>query len=464
MVELRIFEGEGSNKTDITFQYNAHFFCFATLEHAPRVMGGRPHHTAPQQQPVLTGMPVSGMAYLDRPAEAGYFIFPDLSVRHEGKYVLDFTLYEQTKDEKDQDPDKPDPNSPEAQDMPAGSFDYRLSVKSLPFTVFSAKKFPGLAESTMLSRTVAEQGCRVRIRRDVRMRRREGKGGDTGYDDYEDGGFSRARSSTPAAARHRAASNASVDRQPFDQRRSSNAFDNANPYSTNYNAAAAPPQPSAPFGGFGSQPANQAHFPAPQFTQPASASAQANQPYQQFRPQNGQSGFPYQERSSYSQPQAARDGAEDEFRRGSTNFSAPIPAKIEQDNGHPYPAFQSRPEPPVLAPIKVAPTSQSTYEVTPVSASNRASASVQSPGFQKRPNFSAFPAPTTAQQRTGSKRSFDSVFPTSNQPLHNGMRPTSSQGSRALPDMLEADNDAYNMNYKRADGSNHNRELPPLLA
>ena len=136
---------------------------------------------AQQQIPVLTGMPVSGMAYLDRPTEAGYFIFPDLSVRHEGKYKLSFNLYEQThiKDDKDaetsplQDGRAPVPGS----NTPDSSFDWRMEVKSCQFTVFSAKKFPGLAESTNLSRTVAEQGCRVRIRRDVRMRRREDKSG-----------------------------------------------------------------------------------------------------------------------------------------------------------------------------------------------------------------------------------------------------------------------------------------------
>ena len=30
IVELRIFEGEGANKTDITFAYNANFFLFGT--------------------------------------------------------------------------------------------------------------------------------------------------------------------------------------------------------------------------------------------------------------------------------------------------------------------------------------------------------------------------------------------------------------------------------------------------
>ncbi|KAF3198771.1 velvet protein [Orbilia oligospora] len=115
------------------------------------------------------------MAYLDRPAPAGYFIFPDLSVRHEGKYRLHFALYEECKEEDDR-------IAMNGQDVTH----FRVEVKSKPFTVFSAKKFPGLAESTSLSRIVAEQGCRVRIRRDVRMRRRSDKPG--GDDMYEDGG------------------------------------------------------------------------------------------------------------------------------------------------------------------------------------------------------------------------------------------------------------------------------------
>ncbi|EHL03057.1 hypothetical protein M7I_1031 [Glarea lozoyensis 74030] len=173
VVQLRIMEGENA-ENDITFAYDANFFLFATLESVRQIAHGRVH-PAPSQIPVLTGMPVSGMAYLDRPHEAGYFIFPDLSVRHEGYYNLSFNLYEQTKEAKDMDaePSKsPGPAMPE-NELPAHSFHWRLTVKSQPFTVFSAKKFPGLAESTTLSRTVAEQGCRVRIRRDVRMRRRD---------------------------------------------------------------------------------------------------------------------------------------------------------------------------------------------------------------------------------------------------------------------------------------------------
>ncbi|KAF1918214.1 velvet factor-domain-containing protein [Ampelomyces quisqualis] len=190
IVELRVFE----NDEEITFAYNANFFLHASLENARTMAPGRAASAAAPSFPVLTGTPVAGMAYLERPTPAGYFIFPDLSVRHEGKYRLSFALFENLSEVKDLDPDDPDV-----------IFDgnhfvtHRAEVKSAPFTVFSAKKFPGLSESTALSRMVAEQGCRVRIRRDVRMRRRENKGGSKDWDEYDDeGGYDAARrTSTP---------------------------------------------------------------------------------------------------------------------------------------------------------------------------------------------------------------------------------------------------------------------------
>ncbi|KAL8951178.1 MAG: hypothetical protein Q9222_002838 [Ikaeria aurantiellina] len=221
VVQLQVFEGE--EKKDITFAYNANFFLFTTLESARPIAQPRAH-PVPQSMPVLTGMPVAGMAYLDRPTAAGYFIFPDLSVRHEGKYRLNFNLYEEVKEAKDEDARPASANattdkmfgSPTA---PQAHMHFRLEVRSKPFTVFSAKKFPGLAESTHISRVVAEQGCRVRIRRDVRMRRRDTKPG-KGYDDYgaEEDGYARSeRYVTPdlynrsqAPDRPRSVSNGSV--------------------------------------------------------------------------------------------------------------------------------------------------------------------------------------------------------------------------------------------------------------
>ncbi|KAJ6256548.1 hypothetical protein Dda_8410 [Drechslerella dactyloides] len=188
VVELKLFQGD--DNTDVTFSFNSNFFLFATLESARPIANGRVQ-PPPALQPVLTGVPVSGMAYLDRPAPAGYFIFPDLSVRHEGKYRLHFALYEECKEEDDR-------IAMNGQDVTH----FRLEVKSKPFTVYSAKKFPGLAESTSLSRIVAEQGCRVRIRRDVRMRRRTDKPG-ASEDMYEDGGHyvRNQRRETPEVSR-----------------------------------------------------------------------------------------------------------------------------------------------------------------------------------------------------------------------------------------------------------------------
>ncbi|KAF1997163.1 hypothetical protein P154DRAFT_294988 [Amniculicola lignicola CBS 123094] len=188
IVELRVYEGD----TEITFSYNASFFLFATLENARAIAPGRAPSATPSF-PVLTGTPVAGMAYLDRPSPAGYFIFPDLSVRHEGKYRLSFALYEELKDPKDMDPEDRSTLSTHPQTGIDAHVSHRLEVKSSPFVVFSAKKFPGLSESTALSRMVAEQGCRVRIRRDVRMRRRENKSSKE-WDEYEEeGGYDQAR-------------------------------------------------------------------------------------------------------------------------------------------------------------------------------------------------------------------------------------------------------------------------------
>lgn len=47
-----------------------------------------------------------------------------------------------------------------------GSAPVLASVFSQPFQVFSAKKFPGVIESTELSKTFAGQGIKIPIRKD----------------------------------------------------------------------------------------------------------------------------------------------------------------------------------------------------------------------------------------------------------------------------------------------------------
>ncbi|KAF1990063.1 hypothetical protein K402DRAFT_401538 [Aulographum hederae CBS 113979] len=273
IVELRVFE-DGEERT---FSYNANFFLFATLENARTIAQGRVQpSTTPM--PVLTGTPVAGMAYLDRPSPAGYFIFPDLSVRHEGKYRLSFALFEELKDPKDMDSEEGNGFLPNQTHV-----SHRLEVKSAPFTVFSAKKFPGLTESTALSRMVAEQGCRVRIRRDVRMRRRENKGAKDDWDEneYGENNYDRGHQTpTPDAYgqnastpidnndRPRSVSNASVASYGVPQRRTS-----MEQMSQNYNQQHYPPHigPQAPQNTYPqqmsypqSQPQYQGHYPQQQ--------------------------------------------------------------------------------------------------------------------------------------------------------------------------------------------------------
>ncbi|KAF9965138.1 hypothetical protein BGZ70_005345 [Mortierella alpina] len=91
-----------------------------------------------------------------------YFSFPDLSVRTEGIYTLKFSL------------------------MRFASFDFSdqggshaslliAETTSQPFTVFSAKKFPGMTESTELSKAFAKQGLKIPIRNDLRARKNADK-------------------------------------------------------------------------------------------------------------------------------------------------------------------------------------------------------------------------------------------------------------------------------------------------
>ncbi|KAI1325598.1 velvet factor-domain-containing protein [Xylariaceae sp. FL0255] len=206
-------------KRHITFDYNVDFFCYASLEHSRPIANGRV--STPQAAPVLTGFPVAGCCYLDRPEPAGYFLFPDLSVRHEGRYRLVFSLYELIKDTKDLDHDMP--HSGDAQ-LPVDAC-HRMDMKSDDFTVYSAKKFPGLRTSTGLSRTVADQGCRVRIRRDVRVRKRESNNKNSGNDDHASNAEDQyaKHGATPDSYRARSVSNSSVDRIPHSERRLSNA-------------------------------------------------------------------------------------------------------------------------------------------------------------------------------------------------------------------------------------------------
>jgi hypothetical protein len=80
--------------------------------------------------------------------DGGFFVFGDLSVKVEGTFRLQFTLYE-------------------VRDKEVA---YINSVSSGPFNVYASKNWPGMAESTSLTRSFSDQGVRLRLRKEPRSR------------------------------------------------------------------------------------------------------------------------------------------------------------------------------------------------------------------------------------------------------------------------------------------------------
>ncbi|KAG4426429.1 hypothetical protein IFR04_000311 [Cadophora malorum] len=489
VVELRIFEKLAEKWDDITFAYGANFFLFATLEVARPIAHGRVQQPAAPQVPVLTGMPVSGMAYLDRPAEAGYFIFPDLSVRHEGKYILSFNLYEETRPDAEQD--IKDPKSMGGAVMsPDASFDWRLEIKSELFTVFSAKKFPGLAESTSLSRTVAEQGCRVRIRRDVRMRRREGKS--SGEMEAQEEEY---RASRP------------IEQDSYQARSRSNS---AEGYRSGTHSPIAPAAPAPPGGNLGWVDAHRQQS-ATQFAVPGNFAAPQSQQYHPPTPQSHYQQGPPPHSGYGQQPPPSHPGYGDkvypssavELRRDRDMYEhpevrrasaasyqpphpyqhAPAPPPVDQNyNRQPYsnyaapspvipaqlPPIRSDLEkrhsiaPRPIEPLSFPPLRSPTYERT----DRPTPAPLQYSGTQLAPAPAPLtPAAPAEPMRNGNKRPYGSVFSSSatEEPLHNGMRPGSSHGDKPVIDEDDEDVDfPADMTYRRADGSDFSRFLPQV--
>ncbi|QPH05894.1 hypothetical protein C2857_003973 [Epichloe festucae Fl1] len=460
VVELRIIEGPTVEEgKDITFDYNANFFLYASLEQARTLAHGRVQSAAATNPPILTGVPASGMAYLDRPAEAGYFIFPDLSVRHEGYFRLSFSLFETTKEEKDFDME------PTNLDLPPG-VDWRMEIKTQPFNVFSAKKFPGLMESTQLSKTVADQGCRVRIRRDVRMRKRDGKG--AAYERRED--EYRRRTVTPApedpnSIRARSLSNSSEHRMAYGtelERRPSGV--------DAYHAAPQPPPPgydaALPTRGghlaFGEHLVHQYATPR-QYAPPPPTVMQHMAPSAPYpstlsspyaKPDQGNYGYyPYHGRSSSSTcPSLAQSvRPESQYERPHAGYvtpsPSPSPTTIQQLSRHDPPQQHDYSHPPQKP-------QQKKKKMLPPSTTASSSLAPLKIAYLVSPN----PLPAIEPQTqlkvaipaliTGDKRKRDDVFPQTLRSLHNGQRHLDVHFDRMRGMTPEPDTGTYS----RADG------------
>lgn len=432
VVELKIHEGgncfEAGN--DITFDYNASFFLYASLEQSRKVIRGRvPGQPNP---PILTGVPASGMAYLDRPNAAGYFIFPDLSVRHEGYYNLSFSLFETTKDERDLDFDMSD-------DLPPG-VDWRMDIKTNPFEVYSAKKFPGLKESTDLSKQVAEQGCRVRIRREIRMRKRDNKGTARGRREEE---ISARRTVTPcedpnaAAARARSLSNSSEQRPVYPQDPQRRPSDPHGPPPPGPPAYSHPSSGYLAFGQAGAQyPAP--HAPAPPQNLPAMSPGHATpygrsepQGYGYARPESAGHQLPRprelhpspspimksepQHYSNYSLHSPTYSNSSSYARRDSQVSSYPTTPSSSHGLSKFGPNGTTMPPPPpsrdTMSIGAIMSNSQSSQHLAPIEADT-------------------YPRPPSPSYNTGNKRPRESAFPEAPRSLQDGARPQDSKDPR----------------------------------
>ena len=474
VVELHIYQlKDGEPPKDITFGYEANFFLFATLENARPIAHGRGQPPT-ASVPVLTGMPVSGMAYLDRPQEAGYFIFPDLSVRHEGRYKLSFNLYEQTMHDKDASAEPSDSQHMPAGSSPDSSFDWRLEVKSDPFIVYSAKKFPGLAESTMLSRTVAEQGCRVRIRRDVRMRRRDGKMGNQDYED--DMAYERP---VPAHSSYDAMNerNRSLSGSPVDGRRGSGELPAAGGH-LNFGHGEGYAQQYAPPPATFAQPPHPAHQPPYHPSGPAPFQQAAPEYRPQPPPVPQSTHYPYTERSY---PQSAHpstnphDFPREEFRRASdASYASASYAPASKPAFDPIPraSYSGYPsmDGPRLPSLKLDSRFDSSPSTTGPVPLSRIVSTV--PPVVPERHQTAYPTPAPGIMASDApaprKRLFDQGFPNSAarqyEPLHNHQRPEITHPSQALvDDEVENSTSLTPMSYKRADGVLQSRPCPEIM-
>ncbi|KAG1105418.1 hypothetical protein G6F39_000494 [Rhizopus arrhizus] len=139
---------------DKTYLQNPYYFMYASLMAAD--LDEELHLLRDGKTRSTTGSVVSSLYHLKDidNTDAGFFVFPDLSVRMEGSYRLKLSLFE----------------------IVGKEVFHCESIISNQFFVYSAKKFPGMEESTFLSRSFADQGLKIRIRKELRQRRKLLKG------------------------------------------------------------------------------------------------------------------------------------------------------------------------------------------------------------------------------------------------------------------------------------------------
>ena len=112
-----------------------------------------------------------------------WFVFQDLSVRQEGIWRLKFSFFD-LQDGQNEDGSSNESNTSESV-MLAKQAPMLAQIYSKPFQVYSAKKFPGVADSTPLSKEFAKQGIKIPIRKDD-GKKRKGVNSNSPEDDDDD--------------------------------------------------------------------------------------------------------------------------------------------------------------------------------------------------------------------------------------------------------------------------------------
>ncbi|KAI7886404.1 velvet factor-domain-containing protein [Mucor mucedo] len=78
--------------------------------------------------------------------DGGFFVFGDLAVKKAGVYKLHFSLFELVGDK----------------------VETHKAMYSNEFTVYTSKQYPGVIESSFLSRTFSDQGIKIKVRKESR--------------------------------------------------------------------------------------------------------------------------------------------------------------------------------------------------------------------------------------------------------------------------------------------------------
>ncbi|KAI8149384.1 velvet factor-domain-containing protein [Fennellomyces sp. T-0311] len=150
IVQLRVNDPNLPSTDRSSYLQNPYYFMYASLMAAD--LDEELHLLRDGKTRSTTGSVVSSLYHLKDidNSDAGFFVFPDLSVRVEGNYRLKLSLFE----------------------IIGKDVFHCVSIISDVFIVYSAKKFPGMEESTFLSRAFADQGLKIRIRKELRRQRR----------------------------------------------------------------------------------------------------------------------------------------------------------------------------------------------------------------------------------------------------------------------------------------------------